>query len=334
MKKFILLFLILSIIPFSFASWQGNVGLAIFASFGLLAIIYAIAFGFGLDHLKITAREEMSQLIITAVMAGSLVGVVGFIDVFSSQVVSIEGGAGTMQEYALTEVLKVKIIGGLEEDYEKVTNFVEHSLRESTRTHHCQFFSTAFFISACNSFSMVSPPSSIAVNAMAISFVEIQSLYLLTDLGYNYAFAIFLPVGLFLRSLKITRGAGAFFIAIGITLYILLPLTIIFMDDLDEFYQNAPGVSYPETEELSMPDCDPTTTGSGSYGTIHMDNPNEVKKAMGTLLNNNLDSYIYQIFVRVNVTLFVCLTVMVLGIRWLTSAFGAEVDISAISRFM
>lgn len=331
MKKLFTLLILFSMFSLSFASWQGNVGLAIFASFGILIILYMLAMGFGLDKLKLTTKEEMMQLLITAAIASALVGIGSFSDSFGTSLVAYQGGSGNMQEYALTDVLQDKIIVNLEDSYEKITNFAESAIHDSSKSHVCTFLSTSFFISSCNSYSTVIPPTSLALNAMAVAFVEIQALYLLTDLGYNYAFAVFLPFGLFLRTLKATRGAGAFLMALGFTLYFMLPLTIIFLDDLDEFYQN--NGDYPSTAALSMTGCDPTITGGGG-GWIFMDNPDNVKAGLSNLFQNNVDSYIYQIFVRVNVTLFVSAFVMAVSIRRLTSIFGSEVDVSAISRFM
>lgn len=341
MKKFLILFLMFSLVSLSFAAWQETVALAIFASLGLLAIIYMIAFGFGIEEMKMMARDELMQLVITAVLAIAIVGAAASTDTFTSSIVEAQGVSGkNMQEYVLDDILSGRILKDLEENYNNVNGFAEKMMYESSKTEFCTFMSTGLFISACNSYSLVSPPLSVAMQAMAVSFVEMQSLYMLIDIGYKFAFTFFLPIGLFLRSLKITRGAGAFFIALGITFYFILPLVVIFMDDLDEYYQieaeKSPSddIIYPAAGPLTIKKCNSASTGTGWGGDISMENPNKVITAFNSSLFPNLDAYIYQVFVRVNITLFVAVFAMATSIRWLTSVLGAEVDVSAIARLM
>ncbi len=341
MKKILLLFLLLSLFSFSFATWQLNVGLAIFASLLLLIVIYMIAIGFGLENMKILTRDEFMQLIFTALLATSLVGIQSFSETFTPGIVQVTGGPdATMQDYALT-ILSNEITSDLTEDFYDIDSFGQDALFQSSRSEFCSFLSTGLFISSCSSYSMFSPILSIAMQAIAIALVELESLHLLLDFGHQYAFTLFLPFGLFLRTLKITRGAGAFFIALGITLYFILPLSVIFMNDLDEYYSTVSGVNYPPDDKpasLNVDECITTITGNAA-GKIRLDNPDKVK----TAINNNffptgskpfggIGAYIYTIFVRVNITLFFCIFTMITALRWLTSVLGAEIDVSALGR--
>ncbi len=328
MKKILFLFILLLLANTSFSSWQTNVALSVFASFLVLILIYAVAFGFEIDSLKVTTKEEMIQLIFTIVIAFALVGAGTYLDDFGESISELYGNNGKLQDYSLN--LVDNIMDDLAESYSYINEFGQYAMSQSSRTYICVLFSTSFFVSACNSYALVSQSFSIGMQAIAVCFAELQALYMLLSIGENFAFSVFLPFGLFLRTFKFSRGAGAFFIAIGVAFYFFLPLSVVFMEELNQEYEMLS--SYPSKPgEITLNKCNEQSTGASSE--IYMDNPNNVKDAVEEIFSSNLEYYIYLIFIRTNLMLFISLFVMVSSIRWLGGAFGAEIDISAIARF-
>jgi hypothetical protein len=274
MKKLLLMFLFLSILSVSFSSWQINVGISVFASFLILVIIYAVAFGFEIDTLKVTTKEEMVQLIFTVVIAASLIGIGTYLDDLGIDISSMYGSSNNIQDHSL--ILVNEIMDSLANSYISLNEFGQEAMYESSRTYICVIFSSSFFVSSCNSYSLLSQSFSIGMQAIAICFAELQALSILLSIGEKFGFTVFLPFGLFLRTFKFSRGAGAFFISLGVTFYFILPLSVVFMEELNQQY------TPPEEKSLHLNSCEVESTGG--VGHLYMDNPNNVKDALG--LNN------------------------------------------------
>lgn len=89
----------------------------------------------------------------------------------------------------------------------------------------------------------------VATNAIAVFATYLK----------NNMLAVFLPLGLMLRSLHFTRGIGAFFIAIALSFYFLFPLVYIVTDPA---YVKPASYQLPKVPALPVSfQCYPTFTG-------------------------------------------------------------------------
>ena len=175
----------------------------------------------------------------------------------------------------------------------------------------------------------------------------------LITISETYALALLLPLGIVLRTLKFTRGAGGLLIALGISLHILLPGGIIFTDMLGQTFiaddratdylpQNYaeiefscnPGNTRPEGwTDIAMPLSITTLDPDLLSGELMTDN--EINAISGySGMRSNIRKYLYSILVQATLGPILSLLMVAGGIKALTSVAGAEVDVSAISRFV
>jgi hypothetical protein len=206
-------------------SWQLFTGYAILLSALILIVLFMLGTAFDIQELKLVAHEEMYQIIMTMVLAAVLVGAQEYMSVLSKGFldggVSIQSGAN--QILTVTEVqLKIIYTTSLMQIAETVGN-------EGAKSAFCNFMSTGVNISACGGYRALGTPISTVYQLMGVILAEIQSMKILLNLG-TQAFVLFIPLGIFLRAFKLTRGAGALFLGFGIALYFIFPLSIVFVD--------------------------------------------------------------------------------------------------------
>ncbi|MBN2477850.1 hypothetical protein JXB01_01005 [Candidatus Micrarchaeota archaeon] len=314
MKKLIL---ILMLIPLCFAGWQATSGIAILASFMVLLLVYMIAFGFNLDQLKVFTQDEFYQLIVTAVILASLVGIESTFVTISTSL----GDGKTIQERAIDDVGELQ--KNIEEAYENVLAVTKKASIQSAKSSYCNFLSTGIFISPCSAYSQLLPPVSMAAQLLSVSIAESASLQILLEIGNRFGFNILLPVGLFMRAFRFSRGGGGFLMALGIVLYFVLPLSTVFTYDLITEYKNDEGIDFTiETSEL----------GECEEGKVIDENYKEPQDFAGYFFEEKLEEYVFFFLIECTLFVVIVLLISITALRWITSAGGAEVDVSALAK--
>ncbi|MFN7991137.1 MAG: hypothetical protein U0R44_03175 [Candidatus Micrarchaeia archaeon] len=331
MRKMILL---MALVPLAFAAggWEGTAALAIAVSATILGFVYAIGFGFGVNELQIMAKEEFYQLIATMLLMVVLVGSNNILDGFSSTLGAVQGAAN-MQDAANTLIAQNldNPTDGMKQVYNKVAEFDTKVSIEGSKAESCNIVGIGYTVSACGGYAMLSTPLSMAGGIVAFSIGELSSMKRLIDLSKNYALQLLLPVGIILRTFKLTRGAGGFFIALGVSMHIMIPAGIIFNQMLvDTFLADASASSgYSGGLTSSIDSCDPSQVlFSGGGG--------EAGKAINIFdsLRADLRRVVFSVLVRGTFGPVLALLLMGAGVRALTSMAGAEVDVSSIARFV
>ncbi len=340
MKK--ILFLFFCLISLSFAqNWLQPVAIALFAATLVLVLLFMLGYGFGIDQLRFLATEELYQVILTAAMVVIIIGSEASINSFFSDTLGAYlGESGTFHELAATKIENT--FTKLDSAYDSIQSFSKDVAHESTMTYMCNFLGAGFFISGCTSYSTLLYPSSIAFQMIGIAYAELQSLSTLMNFAINYAFILLLPAGAFLRTFRVTRGAGGLLIAFAVTFYFVLPLSIIFMSELTESYEDSNAES-TELAALSL-EGNPIdftdiaslgfTSTSGDYcavGDMGETNPTTVKNIFKKFIDK-LEGYVYTLLVKITlstvVVIFICITIL----RWLTAALGAEIDVTSLAK--
>lgn len=341
MKKALFFFLILLSLSFA-QNWLQPVSIAMFGAVVLLIILFMIGYGFGLDSLKFLAIEELYQVLMTVVIIAVLLGGESAInDTFQNLVGTYTAQTGNMHEIASKNLEDLDT--SLGDIHTTIYVFTEDAALESTKSYMCQFLGTGFFFSGCSSYSTLLFPSTLAFQTLGLAFAELQSLTILLNFAQSYAFIFLLPAGAFLRSFKFTRGAGGLLIALAVTFYFILPLGIIFSNEVAEAYEQYEPVDTTLTtiyvEGPTPEEALKETFGFGlNYGdkcnpgeVITEGNPDKVKG----LLDDFMDAYKgYMYYILIKTTLFtvliifLCFTVF----RWLTSALGADIDITSLAK--
>ncbi len=325
MKKLAILLLL---VPLAFAQWEGIAGLTIGLSVTLIAILYAIGFGFDVNELKITAKEELFQVIALAVMLAVLVGANGLLNTISTNI-AFTGGAATMQDAAQ---------GLLTSDYNDLNNIIMANVMsldksasiEASRAGQCNILGMGYSVSGCGGFSMLATPLSMAGSITGFAITEVASMNRLIELSKTYALTMLLPLGILLRTFKITRGAGGFLIALAISLHIMLPAGVIFNEMLRQTFDdpsNTLSADYRASPSASIAECNAMDTNSGDEGNS--------AKAYSTYTGMRADirAYMDTIMIRATLGPIIALLMFIASLRALTSLMGAEVDVSGIARF-
>ncbi len=325
MKKILLVLLLL--IPLAFASWQSVAAMAIIISMTLLAAVFAVGMGIENETLKALSKDEFYQLIVLALLMVILLGTDGILDAIS-QSSALTQGQPTIQDAAIVS---------LDDTYQNLSKCLntisgtDNSIAiEASKGCSCQLTGGGYSVSACGGFPMLSTPFSMSGSIVGYAIAEVASAKKIITLTKDFALVLFLPLGIILRTFRFSRGAGGFLIAFGISAYILMPAGIIFVDMLNEQFMSDEGAGY--RDEYSNPGgidvkkCDPCETAFGS-------NSDKAVDAYGNL-RANLKKYLYIILLKATLGPAVALLLFAGGLKALSGLFGAEVDVSAITRFV
>jgi len=246
---------------------------------------------------------------------------------------------------------------------------------EASKGGSCNIIQVGYSVSACGGYSMLPTPMSMAGNIAGFAIGELSAMYRLLQISTAYALSFLLPLGIVLRTFKLTRGAGGFLIALGISMHIFLPMGVIFNEMMAVTFIDAktPDVSASDLADITqykpiimnpapkIPECNPLDTGStllfvGDYpvkcnrnmppggspssyidsstvGTLSEGNDANAV-GMYCMLRSDIKGYLFLMLAKATLGPVIALLLMVTGIRTLTSIAGAEVDVTAISRFV
>lgn len=341
-------FLLLSSTSFAAYEWIPFAGTSLFLATIILSLLYLVAIGFNLNDLKFVASEEFYQLIITVIIIVLLVGAETGLNSFATSI----GLSSSLQNSA------IDVVNGNLLQYSNAlgslkTLSVEVGKQSSTSA-YCSFAQIGFGVSPCGAFTPVGSTLSMGFQAISISVAELGSLLTFLKFGNNYAFSLLLPLGIILRTFKFSRGAGGLFLGLGVSLYLFLPLSIIFMDIITsiEPYSSArlsiPGPSEYQCDiasfdsllyevdlssmAISRLSVSPSDLSSLAYSDGFDYTNFETASNLYMALYNSLNQLMYLFLIKSTLIVIVGTLVFFLSFRWVSKTAGAEVDISGIMR--
>jgi len=325
MKKSVLLLLLLA--SMGFAAWQNVAGIAIITSLMLVLIVFMIGYGFGVEILSVTAKDEIYQLIVLIFLLVILFGANNVIDSISS-IKEFSGEQANMQTSALVSLNNT--MKNLTSAYDYVLAADKEIGYASTRVLSCSIGSMGYSVSGCGGFSMLAGPFSIAGSIMGFALGELNGIYRLIELSLTYSLTLLLPAGIILRTFRITRGAGGFLIGIAVCMHLLLPLGILFVDMLgDSFLASSDASGYSTTvSSLSSVGSAADLCEEGNTGDDNSDSAISVYKSLRT----DMKSFLFLVLIKATLGPIAALLMLVSGIRFVTAFAGAEVDVSALGR--
>jgi len=319
--------LLIFLMPMAFAAgWEGTAAAAIMASAGFIGVLYMAGMGFGVNELQIIAKEEYYQLFATAILIALLFGsssiMDGISDAFS------DGTSPTLQAHGLAVIDKTLNTGpdSMIQIYNNITELDTQVASEGSKTLSCSILQIGYTVSACGGYSMVNTPLSMAGGITGFAIGELYSMRRLILISTQFAMNLLLPIGILLRTFKLTRGAGGFLMATAVSMYILLPAGMVFNDMLAEtFLAEAGSSAYTGGIATSVPECDPDA--------VIFDSESGATSLLDSLLVD-LRKVVFSVLVRGTLGPVMSLMIMAAGIRALSSLGGAEVDVSALGRLV
>ncbi|MFH1684852.1 MAG: hypothetical protein ABH983_00960 [Candidatus Micrarchaeota archaeon] len=329
MKK-LLIFLLL--VPMAFAAWQSVAGVAIMISLGIVAAIYMVGKGFGVNELQMMGKEEMFQLIATGILVVVLVSSDGLLNAISTSDAFSEGQP-TMQTNAMA--MLDNTIGEMGGILSTIQNNDRNNQVEGSKSSQCSIMGTGYSVSGCGGYSMLASPMSMAGGIVGFSIGELSAVHRLIQISNEYAFSLLLPLGIVLRTIKLTRGAGGLLIALGISLHIMLPAGIIFSEMLaSSFAASTESAAYTGAAEDI--DWDDYECNAGDTMPVTADKTENEEKEIGVfnIMKSNIRKYMFQAMIRGTLGPVLALLLMAGSIKAISSAAGSEVDVSALSRFV
>jgi len=150
--------------------------------------------------------------------------------------------------------------------------------------------------------------------------VGLNAAIVIADYIQNNMLAVFLPVGLFLRSFHFTRGIGAFFMALALGMYFIYPVIYVVTDP--GFIKPPPPPPEPAGVGAQAPPCYPTFSGlifSLAQYTQPSSGFSAGKLSVGSIINNAATVY-----TSVILHPFIALAVTLMFIRYLMNVLGGE----------
>jgi len=332
MKRLIILLLLM---PMVFAGWESTAAIAMTLSVTLLAIAYAVGFGFGIEELKIMAKEEIYQVAVAALIVAALLSTNGLLDGISTTL--SQDTNKNMQEVSI-EILEENR-GELEDLFAITATYDNYISKQNSKTSQCNIQGIGYSVSGCGGYGMMAPPLSMAGGILGFAIGELFTMEKLIGIADAYALNLLLPLGIILRTLKITRGAGGFLMALAISMHIMLPIGVIFNEMLVVTFESSTAPHVDEYDHSSPVDImeDDTAGEVYEYGCKPGDSGDKnIEHAINVYgdVRDYLKAILVDILLRGTLGPVLSLLLMSSTLRTLTSLGGAEVDVSGISRFI
>ena len=194
--------------------------------------------------------------------------------------------------------------------------------REASKGVYCNFLGVGFSLVNCSPLNAFRGSLTTAAFATSAALADIYAQQSLLSLARNAAFAFIVPLGLFFRCFKTSRGAGGALIAIGFGFYTAYPLMIVANENLLHG-------SNPSSPSLGLPSvgtCDPMESDVDV-------SRNQMMDFAKSLTDFNLvESTEYVIMVRIIFASILNLIITLGFIRAFAHILGSEIDVSGLAR--
>ncbi len=334
-KTFISLLFLILIAPVVFAegaNWPIITGLGLVIAITILALMYALGHGFNINELKVLATEEFYQVLVTIVILGGFTAISSVSNEISSGLSTSLGiSAGSNMQDAALQMVNENLdnLGTVEVN---IRDFATGTNREGSKSAFCALMGTSINIAGCGAFRQLSAPVAIVSSALSVGAAELQSLSSLLSFGQQYALTFLLPLGVFLRSFKFTRGAGGLFLGLAIALYLILPIGVVFMQQLTASFENSHD-TFKFSSRPALPTFADNIIGEGNAcDAFDIDSNEDTAKSAFNSVLDSIDFFIYFILIKINIVTVISLLIMVSGLRAAAGMFGVDVDVSSLAK--
>ncbi len=315
------------------ANWN-YIALALLSALMVLALAYMASYVFSMPQLRAIVQDEVFQVIATGAVAILLVGFAVMVDDYLS-VIAI--GAGVTDYGPSPDMMTVAngILGGLigstvGTDSSTPTTIVgglssaiQFTSNQGSKSGFCNFLGIGYVLGNCAAYNSFAGALTTPLIVAYLSLADLYAQMFLLSLAQAYGFTLLIPLGLFLRCFKFTRGAGGALIAIGFGFATVYPTVIVAMN-----YALVTSHS-PQLGNLSgpgAPECDQTASDVGVVlGTFEAYEANLVNFS-------TVETTAYILLVEV-IFMSILNMIITLGfIRMLAHAIGSDIDVSALAR--
>lgn len=312
-------------LPYWNATWLPICIIAILISMFLNGMLYSIGFAINSQNLKRYALSEMLQTAATALMVVVLIGTL-------LQAFSFIGNLGSITCGSNGDVITDPI------DADKCRS--EELLSVVGKTYNHAFesdwgpeivysmqitllgipvFSGAWMVESI--YNEVETYHSIAYICVNLMLALSAKLFMLQYVQENML-AVFLPLGIILRTFHFTRGIGAFFMCIAIGFFFIFPAVSFILDSSFASSLNAPEL--PQVVGTGM--CNIPMFGSFSFGSAALASYSSRSSAASQVsLSNDLARFVADIQTVLFYNNLVALAITLTFIRYASTILGGDV---------
>ncbi len=263
-------------------AWQPAVGAALAINILVIGLLLMAVLVLHLEQIKGMAYDEAGQLLVTIVLVALLIA--GLPEAESiSRAIACAGGnyACTLGPAPVRDMSLLPLCGSmmsspssspacpsgttmdwankvtqnhiklLEAQILYATEFNAKVGAVSSVSAFCNLMGTGLTVAGCSAYGVLRGPVGQLLNAQGLGLLELKAQQLLLSIASNYALSLILPLGLLLRCLHFTRKAGGTLIALALSIYIVLPISIVLAQSLADGF----AFTYPSIANL----------GSGTY---------------------------------------------------------------------
>jgi len=213
--------------------WQGMAISAVLASFFLVAIAYMIAKAFNHEGLGKWVRSELYQVLANALLVVGLIALVELaVSGASAVTADIAQAAGGLQYAGAGQYVDNPFVLSqlfLDENIQCLKTWFLRLFIADSIIEPIEQFNVGIAGMDVVSLSMVLGPVVSALyfashNVVFLLLANYFQRHLLIFI-FQTMFTVFLPIGIILRTLPVTRGFGGFLISVSIGLYLVYPLS-------------------------------------------------------------------------------------------------------------
>ncbi len=296
--------------------------LAVVISVTAHTIIYIIGYSLNAARLKRYAVTEMMQAAASALMVILLVGMLVQAFDYLGSLGSITCGGVDMTSPVEADACRTgELLNKIGKQYTKVLE----SDRGPEMIYSMQItvFGIPVFIGSWmveSIYKEVETYHSIAYICVNLMIALTAKLFLLKYVAENML-AVFLPLGIILRTFHFTRGIGAFFIAMAIGFFFIYP-TVTFMMD-STFMASLDAPELPDIISSGM--CNIPMFGSFSFGSAALAQySSRSGTASQVALSNDLATFVASIQTALLFNNFVALAITLTFLRYATTILGGD----------
>ena len=296
-------------------SWLSIFALVFIPGLAIYLVIYLISKIINSSQLYAEFKQNLNELIMSILLFIIIVSVVSFGDDLAHYRLGVNSLINGSKIYVANETSNITSIIMSMDKFVKVA-----SVQGSTSSYCTLGGAFGASLSGCGSYSVLTASLPNVLNALFITLAELKSLTVLLNFTNLYVITLLFPLGLFLRIFSFSRGAGGVILSIVITLYFVVPFTILIYSDLMQYVKGG----FSLLQVPSVPSCD--AANITIYNLIRVENV--IPKIPEIVLQDML------FFVKTTLLVSLVLAVLVASPMALSRGMGVYVDFSSLQRLI
>jgi len=315
--------------------WQTLSVVGLLISILAVALIYMIGTAMEDENLKMLARDELFQIFATAIILAIAVSVIYSLNsntILSALSTAVGGTSGVLQTDANTVTEKnLAILKGFSGN---LTGLISNVGEQASKSGYCSYLGIGYSVALCGGYNAARGALSNALTSVSLAIADMQAQLVILELANNYMVFYLLPLGIFLRSFRPTRGAGGVLIALTLGFFIVFPFAMLLGEKM---VQTALGNM--ESKGVVSDVWVKNEHESSYIGDIKLDckqyyeKEGEVVSFMQTIRGSLFsEPILFRTIIHSVLMTILNLMITLTFIKWMAGFLGSEIDVYALVR--